>query len=124
MQFKGNDVMPCYASFYRGCCPKVMLACHARRRSTVFAIHSVTSRHPFRPNATQRGSQQAQQAQGSRLTAQVSSQGGLQQLKRQQFQLLWQLQPFQLLHLLVGRLLQELQVFERLVEIMGQTRSI
>ena len=84
----------------------------------------VTSRHPFRPNATQRGSQQAQQAQGSRLTTQVSSQGGLQQLKRQQFQLLWQLQPFQLLHLLVGRLLQELQVFERLVEIMGQTRSI
>ena len=84
----------------------------------------MTSRHPFRPNATQRGSQQAQQAQGSRLTTQVSSQGGLQQLKRQQFQLLWQLQPFQLLPLLVRRLLQELQVFERLVEIMGQTRSI
>ena len=75
----------------------------------------MTSPHPFRPNATQRGSQQAQQAQGSRLTTQVSSQGGLQQLKRQQFQLLQQL---------VGRLLQKLQVFERLVEIMGQTRSI
>ena len=90
----------------------------------MFAIHSVTSRHLFRLNATQLGSQQAQLAQGCRLTKQVSSQGGLQQLKRQQFQLLWQLQPFQLLHLLVGRLLQELQVFERLVEIMGQTRSI
>ena len=84
----------------------------------MFAIHSVTSRHPFRPNATQRGSQQAQQAQGSRLTTQVSSQGGLQQLKRQQ------LQQFQLLQQLVGRLLQKLQVFERLVQIMGLTRSI
>ena len=58
---------------------------------------------------------------------QASSQGGQQQVKRQplqQFQLLRQLQPLQLLHLLVGRLFQELQVFERLVQIMGQTRSI
>ena len=107
---------------------KFRSSCSNASRSSHHGVGEiVTSLHPFRPNATQRGSQQAQQAQGSRLTTQVSSQGGLQQLKRQQlqqFQLLQQLQPFQLLHLLVGRLLQELQVFERLVEIMGQTRSI
>ena len=84
----------------------------------------VTTRLIPRQFATCLGSQQAQQVQGSRLTTQVSSQGGQQQLKRQQlqqFQLLRQLQPLQLLHLLVGRLFQELQVFERLVQIMGQT---
>ena len=59
-----------------------------------------------------------------RLPKQASRQRGRQQLEGQpfqQFQLLRQLQPLQLLHLLVGRLFQELQVFERLVQIMGQT---
>ena len=61
----------------------------------------------------------SQQAQGSRLTTQVSSLGGQQQLKRQQlqqFQLLRQLQPLQLLQMIVGRLFQEFQAFERLVQ--------
>ena len=35
---KGDAGMPHLTSFDRVCCPKVMFACHARRRSTVCAI--------------------------------------------------------------------------------------
>ena len=35
---KGDAGMPCLMMFDRVCCPKVMLACHARRRSTVCAV--------------------------------------------------------------------------------------
>ena len=35
---KGDDGMPCPASFDRVCCQKAMMACHTRRRSTVCAV--------------------------------------------------------------------------------------
>ena len=38
---KGDDGMPCPASFDRVCCQKAMMACHTRRRSIVFADHGL-----------------------------------------------------------------------------------
>ena len=35
---KGDDRMPRPMSFFRVCCPKALMACHALRRSTVFPV--------------------------------------------------------------------------------------
>ena len=41
MVSKGDDGMPCPMSFDRLCCPKAMMACHARRRLTVFVVQGL-----------------------------------------------------------------------------------
>ena len=118
---QSDDGMPRPTSFDRVCCPKAMLACHARHRLTVCAVQGVTTRQIPRQFATCLGSQQ--QAQGGRQPTPVSRprcrRPSRQQLEGQplqpfrQFQLLQQLQPLQLLLKVKG---QQFQTLVRLAQ--------